>query len=186
MRQDAILRRAEFDDKVINYWMVSTVIVCVITVVGILVLPILLIILRPILKRYLDRISCELTERSLILRKGWLNRVEKTIPLDKITDLAMFQGPIMRAMNLQGFKVETAGSGGATTGYLVSMVGIIDTMAFRDAVLSQKDAIESVGRPATPPPPSREHGNDLAILHEIRDILTRIEACIQSGDENHD
>lgn len=190
MRQDAILRRAKFDDKVINYWMVSTVIICVFSIVGVVVLPILLIVLRPILRRYLDRISCELTERSLILRKGWLNRVEKTIPLDKITDLAMFQGPIMRAMNLQGFRVETAGSGGAATGYLVSMVGIIDTMEFRDAVLSQKDAVESVGRTAPLPTPtpsaSNETGSDQAYLREIRDILARIETCLLSDRKPHD
>lgn len=47
--------------------------------------------------RYLDHLECILTERTLIVRKGIWNRVEKTVPLDKITDLGMIQGPVSRA-----------------------------------------------------------------------------------------
>lgn len=180
MRQDPILRRAEFDTKVVHYWLISTTVVLIACVFTVVLVPLLWIFLPPILRRYLDRIDCELTTRSLIIRKGLLNRIEKTIPLDKITDLAMFQGPIMRAMGLKGFRVETAGSGGAATGYLVSQIGIIDTDGFRDAVLEQKEKIESSYRfsppDATEAKPERvSAAGEEAVLAEMRDILVRIE-----------
>jgi putative membrane protein len=177
MRSEAILRSATFDRRVIKYWMISTFIILAVCVVTIVLIPVVWAFARPIMERYLARMSCELTERSLILRKGWLNRIEKTIPLDKITDLAMFQGPIMRAMDLKGFRVETAGSGGAATGYLVSMIGIIDTDEFRAAVLDQKERVESEhrgGLVSTNDRPESDH----EVLREIRDILVRLETSM--------
>jgi putative membrane protein len=105
-----------------------------------------------------------------------MNREEKSIPLEKITDLAVFQGPIMRRMGLKGIRVETAGqSSGAAA--LVSIVGIEDTDAFRDGVLAQRDRIaerEEVERPGGGVPAVGE-ATLLEVVTEIRDILRRIE-----------
>ena len=70
--------------------------------------PVVMLITLLVMDRYLDRLSCTLTERTLEIRKGLLNRVESTVPLEKITDLQMFQGPIMRMLGLHGFRLETA------------------------------------------------------------------------------
>ena len=119
--------------------------------------------------------SCTLTEKTLIVKKGWLNRIEKTIPLEKITDLALRQGPIMRAMNLKALSVETAGSsGGAAGGALVALVGIEDTVGFRDSVLAQRDLLASnVATPSSAP------HTDESTLEEIRDTLHRIEQSMK-------
>ena len=50
--------------------------------------------------RYLERMECILTKRTLIVRMGFFVRVEKTIPLDKITDLGMVEGPLMRVFDI--------------------------------------------------------------------------------------
>jgi putative membrane protein len=116
MAKANILREGEIDRAVKKYWLFATPIVLAFTIVGIPLIPIYLIIASFFVDRYLDNIECTLTERSLIIKKGILNKVESTVPLEKITDLQMFQGPIMRHFGIKGFRVETAGqsSGPAT------------------------------------------------------------------------
>ena len=81
--------------------------------------------------------SAVITERKLIVRKGIFNKVENTIPLEKITDVAMTQGPLMRMFNLYRLSFETAGQ--SAQGALVSLIGIDDAINFRETILSQKD-----------------------------------------------
>jgi putative membrane protein len=128
--------------------------------------------------------SCTLTERTLEIRKGWINRVESTIPLEKITDLQMIQGPIMRAMGLHGFKVETAGQSSGPGASLVSLVGIVDAPGFREAVLDQRDAMaEGRGRAARASEPAAAGqpigGDAVAVLSDIRASLHRIEKSLE-------
>lgn len=117
---------------------------------------------------------------------------EKTIPLNKITDLAIFHGPIMRWMGLKGLRVETAGQSGAGSA-LATVVGIINTDDFRDTVLDQRDHVvqqqpgvsaqDDPGRPpADQKPPWKPLAGDGAsadaTLIEIRDTLKRIEVAL--------
>ena len=81
--------------------------------------------------------SAIITERKLIVKKGIFNKEEKTIPLEKITDVAMTQGPLMRMFNLYRLSFETAGQ--SAQGALVSLIGIEDAINFRETILSQKD-----------------------------------------------
>lgn len=190
MRNETTLLEAEFNPAVTRYWLLSGVLVLVCTIVGAPLALLWLIVGQILCKKYLDRMSCTLTDRSLIIKKGMLNRIEKTIPLEKITDLALFQGPVMRAMKLKGFKVETAGGGGAATGYLVALTGIVDTDGFRDAVLAQRDAREDrkgqvTPTPATPaghPGPDQAAASDLAeLVREIRNYAPKPSAPPQPG-----
>ncbi len=181
MPEHTVLRTAEFDPKVTTYWMISSMIVCVVTIVGIPLIPIVWLIGRALIRKYLDNLGCTLTTRTLEVRKGILNRVESTIPLEKITDLQMFQGPIMRAFDLRGFKVETAGQTN-TAGALLSIVGIVDAPAFRQAVLERRDQMQDAedggGRRTGRTEGDGASGHtavDGAVLVEIRDALLRIE-----------
>ena len=90
-------------------------------------------------RRYLASMECVLTDKALKVKKGVFVRVEKTIPLEKITELAMVQGPVVRHFDLHTLTVETAGQSG--TGALVALTGIVDAEAFREAVLNQRDAV---------------------------------------------
>ena len=189
MPDHPILREATFDPAVKSYWMISTTIVCVVTIIGIPLLPIVWIIGASLIGRYLERLSCSLTTRTLELRKGVINRTESTIPLEKITDLQMFQGPIMRHFGLYGFKVETAGQT-SPTGSLLSVVGIVDAPAFRRAVLEQRDRMAggdqtggrdvqlTGGSPAGGPAATPADAESAAVLRDIRDSLHRIEAWL--------
>ena len=101
MPADTVLATATFNRRVRTYWLLSGVMLLTLTVVGIpLIIPWLLIG-HWATERYLQHMSCVLTERSVKVSKGILVRQEKTVPLDKITDVALVEGPIMRYLELQ-------------------------------------------------------------------------------------
>lgn len=184
MTESTILRQAEFDPKVKSYWIWQPVLVLCLLIVTIPIAIVYAIIASFLIDRYLENMSCTLTDRTLDIKKGILNKTESTIPLEKITDLQLFQGPIMRFFGLHGFKVETAGQSSPTGGSLVNIVGIVGTKEFRKAVLDQRDQLASGARsipPQTPNPAQigqPDSDRSIAILEEIRDSLARIEENI--------
>ena len=164
---------ARFDRGIIPYtrWMVSGFLV--ITVVGILLIPFWLLVSRWYGSEYMRRLSARLTTGALEIRKGVFFRSESTIPLNRITDLRMHDGPLMRRYKLRGMKVETAGQSGAT-GSEGSLLGVIDAAEFRDAVLRQRQqALDDEQGSDSPAPAGAEVAD---ILIEIRDVLKRIES----------
>jgi membrane protein YdbS with pleckstrin-like domain len=180
MSEPAIIWDAKFDPKVKPYYMWATTIVLTLTIIGIPFALLYLVLGNWFITKHLDNLGCTLTERTLDIRKGILNKTESTIPLEKITDLQMFQGPIMRHFGLHGFKVETAGQS-TPGGSLVNIIGIVDAVAFRKAVLDQRDALAG-GTSAPPAAASTPAGDEVTqILSEIRDTLARIES--KMGDE---
>ena len=98
------------------------------------------------------------------------------MPLDKITDVGLVYGPIMRYLGLQALSVETAGQ--SSQGALIKLIGIVDTEGLRKAILEQRDRVvaDAAGSRTAPPPLSTAPvpGSD-ALLTEIRDVLHRIE-----------
>lgn len=177
MNKDPVIRTATFNPRVCNYWLWSPVLVFCLTVVLIPVILVWVPLALIFVKRYLARISCVLTSRNLLVRKGLLVRVEKTIPLEKITDLGLVQGPIMRYFGVHQLTVETAGQ--SSQGALVSITGIEDVEAFREAVLEQRDKrqevtaeVDSTNAPSGAKP-------DAAVLTEIHNTLLRIEEALK-------
>ena len=186
MSDDHIIRDAQFNPRVRSYWLLGGTLGLAATIVGIVLVPVWIIAGRWITGRYLDRMSCTLTERTLKVRKGLLVRVEKTVPLDKITDLGLVQGPIMRYFDVEAISIETAGQSG--TGPLVRLAGIVDARGFRDAVLRQRDLIAAEAtdeRTRTMPvmtgTPTVGAGAE-ALLADIRDTLRRIESRLAKDD----
>lgn len=209
MYEERILREAEFTPEAIKYHVLSATIgSAVLFVILALALAIptigfsLILLLVPAgvwalsqwyYTMYFEKLSCVLTARKLKIGKGLLFRTEKAIPLDKITDMQMNQGPLMRYLDLESMSVETAGNAGSAGGALVSMVGIRDSREFREAVLTQRDRVvgsqDASDRPvpAAPAPSSADlsgasPSESLAVLTEIRDTLSRIEIRLNERD----
>ena len=185
MSRYKVIREAEFSPKLADYTMVSSLIGLCLTVIGIPIAAVFFVVGKPLVQKWIDRLGCTLTERTLELQSGIFNRVESTIPLEKITDLQMVQGPIMRAMGIKGFKVETAGQSSGPTGYLMSLKGIVDAEGFREAVLDQRDRMSDGG-----PRRRRDAGEDdaagggaAAELAEIKASVLRIEALLRERGE---
>ena len=62
----------------------------------------------------------------------------KAIPLDRVTDIVVTQGPLMRSCNLWRLDIQTAGSGQQQAeGYLF---GLCDPEGVRDKLLSVRDS----------------------------------------------
>ena len=184
---EQIILEAEFDRNVRTYWLISGTILSVVMVVTIPLIPIWLAIGYWVTERYLRNMSCTLTDRSLKLRQGLLVRTEKTVPLDKITDLGFTQGPVMRALGLEKISVETAGQSGP--GSLVSVIGIQDARGFRDRVLEQREIYLHSGKADGTLAPSPVAGgtvdaNQSGLLTEIRDALVRIEQHLVDKNGN--
>lgn len=166
---DTVLE-AQFDRKITAYLRWIGVGWLVITVVGIPLIPFWLLISLWYGPEYLRRMSARLTTQALEIQKGVFFRSEATIPLNRITDLRLHDGPLMRYLGLRGVKVETAGQSG-DTGSEGNLIGVIDAVDFRDAVLQQRQ--KALGSEETSDAP--RGGGDSEILIEIRDILKRIE-----------
>jgi len=183
MSEPTVLLEADFDPKVKSYWIWQPMLAMILAIVTIPLAILYAIIARSFIDRYLANMRCALTERTLVIKRGIWNKTESTIPLDKITDLQLFQGPVMRYFGLHGFKVETAGQSSPTGGSLVNIIGIVDTKAFRSAVLEQRDRMNA-GAAAIPVAQVPALGvGDLQpteLLTEIRDSLQRIEQSLRS------
>ena len=124
----AIIWQADFNPKVRTYWLLSGAFILTATIFGIVLLPIWFLVGNYFTAKYLSHMRCTLTEKTLEVRKGWLVRLEKTVPLDKITDVGLNHGPIMRHYGLRGLSVETAGQ--SSPGALVKLIGIEKTEEF--------------------------------------------------------
>ncbi len=193
MSEPAILLDAEFDPRVKSYWVWAPVLLLTVLIVTIPIAILYAIIASIFTGRYLANIHCTLTERTLDIKKGIWNKTESTIPLEKITDLQLFQGPVMRHFGIHGFKVETAGQTSEPGGALVNLVGIVDTKGFRKAVLDQRDRRRdgslsggsSVSAVPMTQTPAAAMGDPQAaqLLAEIRDSLRRIERSVVANED---
>ncbi|GMQ81390.1 MAG: PH domain-containing protein [Rhodothermia bacterium] len=173
MDEEKVIVRAKFNPDVRKYWLLSGVWILLVSVVGIPLLIFWWFLGMYFTGRYLERMECLLTEKSLIVRKGILIRVEKTVPLEKITDLGMVQGPIMRYLSIEKMTIETAGQ--SAEGALISLTGIVEAGEFRKQVLNQRESLRSGSSPSELPPASTSDVQMVDVLVSIRDSLSRIE-----------
>ena len=183
MSEERVLWDAEFNERVTTYWLLNGALILTATIVGILLLPFWFLFGWMITGRYLRSFHCTLTNRSLKFGKGVFVKVEKTVPLDRITDIGLVQGPIMRMFDIEALSVETAGQ--SSQGSLVQLAGIKQGREFRDAILRQRDlVVGSEEERRTPHAASGPGGaidltanaeSPAELLGQIRDVLLRIE-----------
>lgn len=186
MKQPRILKEATIAPNAIRYQLLGMKIALCVTIIGIPLLLIFVPIAKWYWRKYYENLRVVLTSRELKVHRGIFNREEKSIPLEKITDLAVFEGPIMRYMNIKGIRVETAGQSGSGAA-LVRVIGIEDTDGFRDIVLTQRDRITDTDGDRVPAPTAAATQSDvdaamLVALEDIRDTLRRMEAAQASGE----
>lgn len=171
-----ILQTAEFNPRIKRYLLIYGMLISIITIVGIVLLPIYFIIAPIIINKYFDRLSAELTTRALRFEKGVLFHVERTIPLDKIQDLTFKEGPLLKFFGLSILKVETAGGSGQGQADL-TLIGITDASDFRSKVLDQRDKVTDNQYQSST---TETDESTLAVLKEIRDSLKSIDQKIDS------
>lgn len=170
------LQDAQFDRGYIAYWRVLVSLILVVSVVGIPFIPLWLIYSLWFLPKDFGNLSARLTTQALEVRKGVFNRSDSTIPLNRITDLKLHQGPLMRRFGLHGLKVETAGQSGPNAGSEGNLLAVVDAEAFRNAILRQRQVTLGAEPSDDSPGPTATADGTTELLTEIRDILARIEA----------
>ncbi|QPL43147.1 PH domain-containing protein [Pseudoalteromonas sp. A41-2] len=171
MSETSILS-ARFNPKVKQYWLLLGMFTCVISMIGIPFIPIVALIIWLVAGRILAAMSAQLLTRKLVVKRGVFFKEEKSIPLEKITDVALSQGPLMRQFGLYRLSFETAGQSGQ--GALVSLLGVIDAAEFREAILKQKDEISQTSAKAEP----QSEDNQLALLRSLTYSVKNIEQML--------
>ena len=87
-------------------------------------------------------------------------RKESTIPLDRITDIKLYDDPLMRFYGLRAIRVETAGQSGANASSEGNLIGIVDAVEFRDAILRQRELLMEGAPTPTAAPPTAHSGHN--------------------------
>ena len=169
---ERIILSATFNPAVKTYWLISLLLVSTISIVGIPFLIISIPIFFLISSKVLAAMSAIVTERKIVVKRGVFNKEEKSIPLEKITDVAMVQGPLMRVFNLYRLSFETAGQ--SAQGALVSLIGINDADTFRETILAQKDKLLTSNTVA--PEQNTDENSD---MKELIESVKRIELLLK-------
>ncbi|MEM7476924.1 MAG: PH domain-containing protein [Planctomycetota bacterium] len=179
-QEEKVVWEAKFNDKVATYWLMSGIIGMAVTVIGIPLIPIWFFVGRILTKMYLDTHQATLTSRTLRVSKGIFVKVEKAVPLDRLTDVGVVQGPIMRAFEVESLSVETAGQ--SAVGSLIHLTGIENGREFKEAILKQRDLIVGSNEELAklPSTPVGTDSSNQPVLERILEVLQRIESKMDS------
>lgn len=161
----------EFDRKVIVYWWLAAMVGMAVSIIGIPLAILWLLLGWIVHKKQFENLSCELTDRSINLRMGWLFKKQQNIPLDKLTDVSIHEGPILNFFGVVRMQFETAGA------QPFMLTGVKDGPGFRDLVLKQRDSLSTLSGMSG----QTSQSND--VLVEIRDILQQINANLSDDEE---
>jgi putative membrane protein len=71
------------------------------------------------------------TTRRVVWRSGVFGKTERTVPLDRVTDISVSYGLLGRLLGYGDIRIETAGEAGAE----IDARGITDPDGVRDAIL---------------------------------------------------
>ena len=160
----------EFDRKIIVYWWIMANLGLLVTFVGIIAMVVWIPFGWIVHKKQYEHMSGALTDRSINMRMGWLFKKQQNIPLDKLTDVSIHEGPILNAFGVVRMQFETAGAAPFI------LTGVKNSDQFRDLVLQQRDSLISAPQQSAP----SDASND--VLVEIRDILQQINTNLSNEE----
>jgi len=165
----------EFDKSIRTYIFLNGFIQCIwmiVLVIGVILVPLWFLGLGQWYSaEYLLRHHGLLTNKSLNIKSGVFFRKDTNIPLERITDISVIQGPLMRFFGIHLLNIETAGAS-SSEGVLL---GITAPLEFRKKVLEYRDKLGENEQPINNAESSTE------ILKNIADTLNRIEKHVASN-----
>lgn len=177
-QEEKVVWEAEFNPAVTTYWLMGGSIAFLVSIIGIPLLPVWFIVGKVVTGKYLESHKATLTNRTLRVSKGIFTKVEKAVPLDRITDVGVVQGPLMRYFEVETLAVETAGQ--SAVGSLIHLTGVKNGRDFKEAILRQRDLVvgsneENVTKVAEVSPPA-----DQDVFQQMLAVLQRIESKLDS------
>ena len=90
-------------------------------------------------RRQAAELSYWLDGSTLRIDQGVFFLKRKSIPLDRITDVVVVQGPLMRWCGIWGLQVQTAGSGQGVPE--ATLFGLTEAEQVRDLIMAERDRI---------------------------------------------
>ena len=134
------------------------------------------ILLVALIPPYFRSISYELTDSEIVVRKGIVTKVVKTIPYRTVTNIVEARDLLDRyAVDLGNIKIQTAGKSGET-GYEACLAGLSDWESVHKTVLARLRGFRGAMKPTaseTDAGPGSE-GLLSEILGELRAIRTSL------------
>jgi putative membrane protein len=174
-----ILSKASFNPLLKTYLFLHVLGILLISFIGVIIIPFWIMgVGFLICRKYFENIECILTERTLEYKKGYLLRTEKTVLLDKIQDLTLKEGPLLRALGLTALVIETAGQSQPQGSGDARLIGIIEPRQFRNEVLTQRDKLVEKLEARNQESGQAPVESHLGVLEEIRNTLQRIEKLL--------
>ena len=136
----------EFDRKIIIYWWMSANLGLLLSVVGIILMPIWIPFGWLVHQKQYEHMSGALTERSLNMRMGWMFK-KREYRSGQANRCLIHEGPILSAFGVVRMQFETLA-------VLFILTGVKNANEFRDLVLRQRDSL--VTGPAQQSTPTTE------------------------------
>ena len=167
-----VLIAAELDPRIHKYYLLFALAIPPLWPLLLLAFTFFLPIVLMYVRRYFDYHSLKLLEDRVEFRSGVFNRHEADIPLERITDVVVAQGPLSRRFGFHGITVETAGQ--TRMQGTAKLHGVLNAHAFREMVLKQRNSVKGQV-PSAPAASAGAAAGDGQVLQEIRDLLRKIE-----------
>ena len=131
---------------------------------------------------YFFTIRYELDDRYVSRSSGVLWKQRRSIPLEKVTNLDVRQGPFERLFGYGKIWVFTPSTGAATPEE--KLVGITNPHDMKQIMIERSEAAKPIQAPAAREGTAEPSGEVVSLLTEIRDSLKNIEGSLsQRGEE---
>ncbi len=132
---------------------------------------------------YFDTVVYNLNETEIAWRRGVWFRQTGIVPYNRITNVDILQGPVMRFFGISDLRIQTAGYSAKATAE-IRLNGIADPAPLRDMIMGYvrerppvaavTGGAESARERPSPSPAGFESGEVLAELREIKALLKTI------------
>jgi len=154
-------------ERVYRYLLVLSTLAVAMTIIGVLLIPLWYYKIGPwVVRRQVDSLRYWLDGGTLRINEGFIFLKQKAIPLDRVTDVVLAQGPLLRRYGLWTLAIQTAGMGPQQVdgGWLCDVVnmagmgqskaggrlcGVVDPEAVRDLILARRDEVAGCNRSGT-------------------------------------
>jgi hypothetical protein len=143
--------------------------------------------------------SCTIDDKRISYKAGWISKVDRSIPLDRVQDINIRKDCCMRMFGVSQIDIQTAGAGGVPGAAEVSLLAPRNAEALRERIMEKRDAvvlkgIHSMGGVDWAPKPSGYTGPVVrgvpttattvsmeSDIRELKDAVLRIERAIDGG-----
>jgi len=128
--------------------------------------------------RYYQTIFFELKDDEVTWRRGVWFRMTGIVPYDRITNIDIYQGPLMRHFGFSSIKLQTAGYSAQARSEII-LEGIVEAEELRETIRSLIRRSRTVSGPSdatgTPPRPGTPQTSGDVLLGEVRAIRQLLE-----------